>query len=310
MLISELKNNIVSNNIQNFYIFTGEEEGIMDIYIRQIAKKLGLTIRWANSVEDVSKQLNLKSLVKVRYLYLVRQDKAVKTQENLWDFLKNKIVGNYVILIEPTLDKKLRFTKFFEDCTVKFEKLSTDMLTQYGKRKCPELPVANLQQVAEWCGNSYLRYMNELDKIVTLSKATGITPLASLVKLEEDGGIYKEREFDVFKYTNLILTRNAFGCYRDLEYVKSQNCEILIVSLLASTFRNLVLLKNDGGGKGVCERTGLTSWQIKCTSDVDEYFTLDESESNMLFMQETETKLKTGVLDPGVALNYILAEIL
>lgn len=38
MLISELKNNIVAGNIDNFYIFTGEEEGIMDIYIRQITK--------------------------------------------------------------------------------------------------------------------------------------------------------------------------------------------------------------------------------------------------------------------------------
>ena len=68
MLISELKNSIVTGNLNNFYIFTGDEEGIMSIYIKQIVKKLGLTIKWVDSIQEVSKLLNLKSLVKVKYL--------------------------------------------------------------------------------------------------------------------------------------------------------------------------------------------------------------------------------------------------
>ena len=116
MLISDLKNDIVAGNIRNFYIFTGEEEGIMDIYIRQICKKLGLTIKWADSIQEVSKQLNLKSLVKVRYLYLVRQDNAFKQEEKLWEMLKNGISGQHIILIQPEIDKRSsKFYKFFEE---------------------------------------------------------------------------------------------------------------------------------------------------------------------------------------------------
>lgn len=309
MLISDLKNGIVTGNINNFHIFTGEEEGIMDIYINQIAKKKNLTIKWADSMQEVCKLANLKSLVTVKYLYLVRQDNAILNQENLWLLMRN-FVGNYVVLIQPQINKKNKFYKEFEDLTVKFDKLSTEQLSQYGKKFCPGLSLDKIEKLCGWCGNSYLRLLNELDKVSTLAKTMKISNDSSFDMLDADKGIFKEREFDVFNYVNKILTRNSYACYYDKDYVKSQQCEILLVSLLTASFRNLVLLKNDGGGKGVCERTGLTGWQIKCAIEVDEYFNIDECEKLLLFLQETEVKIKTGVLSPEITLDYILAEIL
>lgn len=310
MLISELKNNIVAGTIDNFYIFTGIEEGIMDIYIKQIAKKLNLAIKWVDSIQEVSKSLNLKSLVKVKYLYLVRQDKSIKTDEKLWDFLKNKVVGNYIILIEPTLDKKLRFYKFFEDNIIKFEKLSKDMLMQYGKRKCMSLATNNLEKLCSWCDNSYLRYMNELDKIKTLALKCKCTEDESISMLDTDNCIFKEQEFDVLNYANYVLTRDIHACYKNLNYAKSKSCELYLIGLLRASFKNLVLFKNDGGGQGVCARTGLTGWQVKCAIETQKYYNTNECEKILLFLQETEVKIKTGVLDIGIALNYLLSEIL
>lgn len=152
--------------------------------------------------------------------------------------------------------------------------------------------------------------MSELDKISTLAKAMNISELEAFDLLVSENGIYKEKQFDVFEYTNQILSRNAYKCYSDFEFVKAQQQEILIVGLLGASFKNMVLLKNDGGGKGVCDRTGLTSWQIKCAIDFDKYFNIDECERNLLLLQDTEVKIKTGVLTPDIALNYILAEIL
>lgn len=310
MLISELKNSIVTGNLNNFYIFTGDEEGIMSIYIKQIVKKLGLTIKWVDSIQEVSKLLNLKSLVKVKYLYLVRQDKTIKGEENAWSFLKDGIKGSYIILIEPTLDKKTKFYKFFEDIIIKFEKMPVEMLTSYGKKICPSLSKDNIIKLIDWCGNSYSRLMNELDKIKILGKVMSVSDDIAFDILDRDNGIYKERQFDILKYSNYILTRNKDACYREYDYAKSQNCELGLIGLLRASFRNLVLLKNDGGGKGVCDRTGLTGWQVKCAVEVDEYFNIDECENILLFLQETERKIKTGALDINVALRYLLAEIL
>ena len=310
MLISELKNKIVTGDLDNFYIFTGPEEGIMQLYIKQIAKKLGLTIKWVDSVQEVCKLVNLKSLVKTRYLYLIRLDNSFKSQENLWEKAK-QFVGNFVILIQPEIDKRSKkFVDFFEKETIKFEKLAPEMLQAYGKKVCPSLSIGNIDNLVEWCGHSYSRLMSELDKVKTLSIALKITQDEAFDLLVGENGIYKEKQFDVFEYTNQILSRNAYKCYSDFEFVKAQQQEILIVGLLGASFKNMVLLKNDGGGKGVCDRTGLTSWQIKCAIDFDKYFNIDECERNLLLLQDTEVKIKTGVLTPDIALNYILAEIL
>ena len=310
MLISELKNKIVTGDLDNFYIFTGPEEGIMQLYIKQIAKKLGLTIKWVDSVQEVCKLVNLKSLVKTRYLYLIRLDNSFKSQENLWEKAK-QFVGNFVILIQPEIDKRSKkFVDFFEKETIKFEKLAPEMLQAYGKKVCSSLSIGNIDNLVEWCGHSYSRLMSELDKVKTLSIALKITQDEAFDLLVGENGIYKEKQFDVFEYTNQILSRNAYKCYSDFEFVKAQQQEILIVGLLGASFKNMVLLKNDGGGKGVCDRTGLTSWQVKCAIDFDKYFNIDECERNLLLLQDTEVKIKTGVLTPDIALNYILAEIL
>jgi DNA polymerase III delta subunit len=310
MLISDLKNNIVSGNINNFYIFTGEEEGIMDIYIKQISTKLNLQVKWADSIQDVSKQVNLKSIVNVKYLYLVRQDKAISKQEKLWTFLKEGINANYLILIEPNLDKKTNFYKFFEDYTIKFENLYPDMLAQYGSRKCPGLSKQNLATLAEWCSCSYNRFMLELDKVNCISQVLKRTPDESFMILVKDNAIHKDTEFDVFAYVDYILSRNKYACYKELDLIKAKKCEVMLVSLLMTAFRNLVLFKNDGGGKGVCDRTGLLGWQIKNAIQMSEYYTVDECESILLFLQDTEVKIKTGVINPEIVVQYILSEVL
>lgn len=310
MLISDLKNKIVTGDLNNFYIFTGPEEGIMQLFIKQIAKKLNLTIKWVDSVQEVCKLANLKSLVKVKYLYLIRIDNAFKSQETLWQKAK-EFAGSVVILIQPEIDKRSsKFIKFFEECTIKFDKLAPEMLKAYGLKMCPGISEKNLEQLIEWCGSSYSRLMNELDKVKTLAKSLSIEENDAFDLLVKENGIYKERKFDVFEYTNQILSRNCYKCYADFEFVKSFQQEILMIGLLGASFKNMLLLKNDGGGKGVCDRTGLTSWQIKCAIDFDKYYNIDECERNLLLLQDTEIKIKTGVLTPDLSLNYVLAEIL
>lgn len=311
MLISDLKNDIVAGNIRNFYIFTGEEEGIMDIYIRQICKKLGLTIKWADSIQEVSKQLNLKSLIKVRYLYLVRQDNAFKQEEKLWEMLKNGISGQYIILIQPEIDKRSsKFFKFFEDIMIKFEKLSTDMLIKYAQSKAKTLDMKKLGQLCEWCSNSYSRVMNEIDKIVCLSKATGKDYNTCFDWLVKDNGIHQDKEFDILQYATNVMNRNAYACLTQKKEVKSRGAEVTLIALLCTSFRNLVQFKNDGGGKGICERTGMTGWQVKCALDYDSHFSLDESEEFLLFLQDLDVKIKTGAISQEFILDYLLARIL
>lgn len=309
MLISDLKNKIVKNDLDNFYIFTGPEEGIMRIYIKQIAKKLNLTIKWVDSIQEVCKLVNLKSLVKVQYLYLVRVDSNFKSQESLWK--KAKEFAGYCILIQPEIDKRSsKFVNYFENEIIKFEKLSPEMLHTYGQNICRSLDSNKMDKLIAWCGNSYDRLVNELDKIKTLAKVRNISENDSFDVLVADGGIYQEKFLDSLEYINYILGRNKYQCYFDLDFIKTKQPEMSIIGLLGASFKNMFLLKSDGGGKGVCDRTGMTSWQVKCAIDFDKYYNIDECERAILFLQDTEVKIKTGALTSDMVLDYILAEIL
>lgn len=309
MLISELKNGIVRGQLNNFYIFTGQEEGIMSVYIKQIAKKLNLAMKWVDSVEEILSRVNLKSITKVRYLYLVRVDNSFKSQEKLWQKVLN-INGNYAILIQPEIDKRsTKFIKFFENNIIDFEKLSPSLLEGYAKRLCSGLSTKNIQDLISWCDNSYSRLINELDKVNTLSKAENISQDGAFRQLVEENGIFRENEIDVFKYVNYMLSRNLYECLKFNSYIENTQQEILVISLLFDAFKNFYLLKQDGGGKGVCDRTGMTSWQVKTAIDFHKNYELSECEENMLFLQDLEVKIKTGAVTPGQLNMYIISEV-
>jgi len=109
---------------------------------------------------------------------------------------------------------------------------------------------------------------------------------------------------------DLIMYRKSHSCYELLNKAKALNSDILIIQCLVQAFRNLLLLKNDGGGKGVCERTGLTGWLVSRAIQFDPNFSIEECEKNLLFLQDVEMQYKTGGVEQGIVLDYILAEVL
>ena len=53
MTIIELKEQIIKNELSNFYVFVGEEIGIINIYLKQMSNKLNLPITRADSVLSI-----------------------------------------------------------------------------------------------------------------------------------------------------------------------------------------------------------------------------------------------------------------
>ena len=53
MNVMDLKTQIVKNELSNFYIFTGTEIGIMNIYLEEMSNKVNLPITRADSVSSI-----------------------------------------------------------------------------------------------------------------------------------------------------------------------------------------------------------------------------------------------------------------
>ena len=115
----------MKNEIQNFYIFTGTEIGIINIYLEQMSAKLGMPITRADSVLSIYENCTSRTIFgSTTGFYVIRNDNDFTKQENAYTTIQKDIGKNVIVLLYEKLDSRLKFGKFFKDQTINFEKLN------------------------------------------------------------------------------------------------------------------------------------------------------------------------------------------
>lgn len=135
MELVSLKSLISTKKIPNFLIFTGNEWQVQQLYIKQISKVLQAEIKYVDSIGEIWNKLSTKSLLSVKRLYLLRDDKEVLTNEKIHSNLSRILNGNYLILLLTNPDKRIKFLKDHTDITVQFDPLHPDLLQKYIKKE-------------------------------------------------------------------------------------------------------------------------------------------------------------------------------
>ena len=156
MNIAELKTQIKSNELDNVYIFIGEEIYIRNVYIDNIAD-LGYLKQEMPTVADVFKKLGANKLINKPVLYVIRDDTDfIKQDIVVWQRLEALCTSGAckVILVYNTLDKRSKFYKHYEDTIVNFEKLSEPILIKY-IQKDSDLDTAQAKDLIKRCSSNY-----------------------------------------------------------------------------------------------------------------------------------------------------------
>jgi hypothetical protein len=163
--VSEIKSQIKSKQLKDFYIFTGEEWQVQRIYIRQIAKVKSYEVKYIDSITDIYASLQNKSFVSKNYVYVAIDDKELQTSEKLQAKINGGLLGgNIFILILTSLDKRLKFYKQYKDIICEFESLQENILIKYIQKEI-DLSTDNCKKLIEVCEGSYGRILLEIDKI-------------------------------------------------------------------------------------------------------------------------------------------------
>ena len=137
MELTTLNSNISKGISSYYYIFTGLETTIRDIYIDKISEIFGLKKIYVDSV-SVAFIGNQKNLFNENRLYIVKEDKDLLTDEKLMKKLKDYNGNNSIIICYTIVDKRKTFYKQFEDEIVWFNYLETDKLLPYVKKEIPD----------------------------------------------------------------------------------------------------------------------------------------------------------------------------
>lgn len=321
MQVAEIKNDIKSGSVRDFYIFNGDEWKVQEIYINQLAKAKNLRIKRINSINDIYVQLRNKSFLSSNFCYVVRDDEAFISNEQLWSQVKNSKIfaGNIYILQLTNLDKRTKFYKAFQDEICVFEHLEPRILKKYIQKEI-DLNDKNCQDLMEICEYDYGRCLLEIDKIKNYAEHELFAPFTQDVVhwelddvfeiLVKEGAIYQPPKDAIFDFVDAVLRKKV-----NLSLELLQECydigeaTMVMLTVLFNNVRSTLQVQTYHGDN-LSKATGLTGWEIKLAKSHIGYYTDDWLEYMLLEIQRVESGIKQGKIEEEFAMRYLLGQIM
>ena len=312
MEVQELKQMIKSSDIPNFLIFIGDEWMVKKIYIEQISKVKKLGIKYIDAVSDIASSVGSKSLFNQNYLYVCTDDKEFMTEEKLQQKVIENLSDNMLILQLTSVDKRLKFTKTYNNSIVEFKTLNEAVLKRYIQKEI-KLSDKYTELLMEICDYNYGHCLLEIDKIFRckdfdIYEDDYMADIA-FKKLLEDGTIYvppKEALWDFIKAVLQNKPKLAFDLYADLKAVEAPTLSIL--SNLYNNTKQLLQVQTCQS-KDIAKTTGLTAWQIKNAKECVGRWRPGDLVYLMRLIQQTESGIKSGKIEESIAVEYILTSL-
>ena len=306
MILAELQNKIKTNNLENFYVFCGDEITVQQIYIKQIARTRKLEVLYIDEFNDIYATLRSSSLLQKHKLFVIRDDKTILTNETVQKQLLNNelLVDDMLILLLTRIDKRTRAFKLFNDIIINFDKLSSETLKKYVKQEV-NLTDNNALKLVELCENDYGRILLEIDKIKQFDEDANLV----LCNLIADGTIYTPPRDAIFDLVNAILDRDSRLTYALLNDCKNINeSNIAILSVLYDNVKQLLQVQSYEGNN-LSNATGLTDWQIRNAKKHIYRYTDKELIEIMQLIQSIDTNIKLGNIAEDISIEILLAQI-
>lgn len=306
MELVELNKQLRTNNIGNFYIFTGDEIGLQNVYLKQFGE-----YKRVDTVSEVLSKLTTRGFgfnKSTKEVYVVRDDldflNNKHLEENIKQLEKAKL-GTLIVQI-TTANKKAAWYKTWNYYVIEFKKLTPTQLIHQIQHYNLTTDKKTLEYFVYACNNDYTTIMNEIDKYNRL-KAAGIYNDFTINTLMDMMPI--KYDYTVFDLVDMILSSNC-KAINVLDYLLSQNSNPLgILSLLYQNISKAILVIGHKGQQGITEKTGLPYWQIKKILN-----TTKISPGGLLaalrFIQQYDNGIKSGKYAPEVGVQCCILNIL
>ena len=305
MELWELKDRINNKTIPNFLVFTGAELGVMDIYINQIAKTIGITPKRSDSVAGAINASKILSLTNETKYSIVRGDKALLTSEKLQEKVKN--LKDHLIVIYDNIDKRSKLYKEFEDSIVSFDHMDEKTLLALLSRQI-DLNNDNLKWLIYACGFDYSRCLLEISKL-KLFEDSDVDMNILFNQFRQEGAFHAEIGDIIFQFVDAVLGRKKASAWKLYELLKLKGeSNIKIISLLYTNFK--ALLSVQFCKDPTVENTGLTPYQININKSRRGIYKDYELLNIMKLLSKVDFNIKNGIIEEPISVEYLLVKLL
>lgn len=307
MELIDLAKQIKEHSLDSFFIFTGPEVAIMDVYLTRMEKASSLTKNRVGSVASIASRLKLRNTLSRPALYVIRDDGDFMKAESAWSGFIDSLGENKVVLLCSSIDKRSKFYKQLKKYIVLFEHLTSSQLSKYVQKQI-DVDKRQAVKLAEFCECDYSRVLLECDKIKHYAHAKQFTDAEAFEDLCQKGGVFQPIGDITFDFVDAVLQRNTPTILKlSAELKQIGESPLLTLSTLYTGFRNAFLVFSNPYPNTA--NTGLTGWQIKTVQKNTGFYNSEEYLQALRILHQVEKKVKMGLLDPEIAVETAVLTI-
>jgi len=286
--------------------------------------KSGLNLKYFDlkegNFQDFQNEIQSVSMFAEKKL-IVLQD-ALGNKNFIEDFLKNSkklIESKDVILFyengEPPKNKFVGFLKKYgksqEFALLEGEKLKNWIIKEFENYKAPlqvKIEPGALELLINYVGNNLWQMENEIKKLVNYTNGQRI-------KMKDVELLIKPKiETDIFETIDAIASKNKKQALELIhKHLEKGDTPLYLLSMINFQFRNLLIIKDliqKYHSPYVLSRaTNFHPYIIKKSYSLAQKFTIQELKKIYQKIFKVDLDIKTGRVEPGVALDLLIAEI-
>lgn len=307
MNLQELKTQIITNDLDPLYYFSGEDWKLISVYTHQIAKVSAKKIHYIDSIKDILDNIKNSSMLSSS-CYVIYNDNEYLTDEKSWDKLKELINKDIVIFIYNNLDKRSKFYKRFKDDIIEFSHMSSDVLAKHIKQAI-DLSNENCERLINACENDYGRICSEINKIKNFSMF-GMDYDTCCSKLFEVSLIHVQPTSTIFDLVDAILMRDTIAISLYTQCKQQGESNLAILQSLFNKSRAVLQVKGFTGNGDICKITGLKPGVIWGCKKLVNYCDKRRLKHIMRMVQHIEEGIKRGDIPEEISVDYVLVELL
>lgn len=291
----DLQTQIREGSLLPFYIFTGEEIELQNIYLKQ----MGDVIR-VDRVADIYNKITSKLISGKFAVYVVRDDMDFIKSEKTWGSISDRIRNAVLVIQVTTPNKCKKFIKELNDCVVEFNHMTTKQLLNVVNMDCS---VSNKQYFIEVCNND----LNTINNYLDIFKRAGIKELNKKIV---DEYIPTKEDVTVFQLADAVMRKDEQLTFKLLDQLLEDKNNVMgIIYAIYSQLHKCVLVEGYRGEKNISKVTGINSWI--CNNILrDNRIEPSKLLTALRLVQKYDKGIKTGKYDGVIACYSLIVEIL
>lgn len=304
--IITLNNYIRNKRIDNFYIFVGEEVGLINFYIRKMASMINAIVYRTDDYRIIKNNLKIKSLIPSKFLYVIYEPELTDDEINELINPKEFIKTNSVLVLKYLkLKENSKIKKRLNEYIINFNRIDDEILIEDIKKIYKSNDTKIYKSILSYCNYDWEKLQSELQKIKILK---------NLYNWTEDELAYNYLQFleakpedNIFKFIEKLFIGDKINSFKLLnEIIENGEIPFIIIQNMYLTVRNLISVLSSFSNN-IENESGLKQSQIFFIKKYINFWNIEKALDYLRKINEIEKRIKRGKIEPIIACYLLWA---